>query len=304
MLTNMKHTFGNIHHFTTIEAFLVAVKQRTLNSLADFHITTFSELADHAPMEMPPYSKDFYQINFVTQALGSKVKINSSEKQLLNHTLYFISPDHIYSWKRADYIQGYLLYFKKDFLNFSKLNIEDAFYDLFDLKRENLLHLDEVTAEEISSDFEKLYNDYHRKEAFKVQIVQAFLLSMLYRFKSIYTKTAMAARSTSPVNEKFIQFRNLVKNRFMVERSVKYYAEQLFITPNYLNALSQKEKQKSAKQIILEFIVEEAKNLLLYSEKSIAEIAFHLGYEEPTHFTRFFKQNTSLTPKAFRLNKR
>ena len=101
-------------------------------------------------------------------------------------------------------------------------------------------------------------------------------------------------------NKKFTQFRNLVKNRFLVEKTVKYYASQLHITPNYLNEISKRESQKTAKQIILEHILQEAKNLLIYTNKDINEIAFYLGFDEPTHFIRFFKKSTQSTPSIYR----
>ncbi len=290
----------NIPCFKSITEFLTALNQTTLNTIDDFHIATFSELRKDAPIEMKPYRKDFFQVNFIVKALTSKIQRNALKTSLVNNTLYFVSPEHVYSWKRAEDIKGYLIYFKKDFFNFFKLDIEEEFSSLFDLKSENILVLDSEQAKIIHEGFKKLYKNYFGDHDYRIEIIRSFLLAWLYTIKKIEAEKFDIINYISKRNSKFIQFRNLVKNRFIEEKSVNYYASQLKITPNYLNALCKKEKNKSAKAYIQDFVVDEAKNQLTFTQKSIAEIAFSLGYEEPTHFTRFFKKMTNISPKDFK----
>ncbi len=285
-----------------IRHFLEALGQEKTNTIDGFHITTFSVLNKTAPIGMPPYSKDFYQINLITKAYSSEIRMDDKASGLANNTLYFVSPQHIYSWKRAEKIEGYLIYFKKDFLDLFKLDIDDEFDTLFSLKGDNLLGLDELEAERMENAIKTMLSCYDGGDRFKQQLLISNLVSLLYLIKGMKVKETKEVEINNRTNRTIKQFKNLVRNRFMVEKSVQYYAEQLSVTPNYLNELSKKERMVSPKRYIQDFIIREAKNLLAYSKKDVAEIAFHLGYEEPTHFTRFFKTQTQLTPLAFRKN--
>jgi len=288
-------------HFKSIRLFLEAINQQKLNSIPMFHITAFSEMSPDTPATMPPYQKDFFQINFIESSPNSSIKLNVSEQVSIDQSVYFISPEHIYSWKWAKDIEGYAIYFDHSFLDFSKVDVTTEFYELFNLRKENILHLNTEESRELKEIIVKLYEDYHRNNAFKKQILQSFLLTLLFKLKNIYlSRESKRDVAISRVQTKYIEFQNLIKNSYITQKSVRFYAEQLFIGPNYLNEICQKVAQKTAKQIIQDHLLLEAQKLLNYSNADIAEIGFQLGYKEATHFTRFFKQQTGVTPKQFR----
>lgn len=78
------------------------------------------------------------------------------------------------------------------------------------------------------------------------------------------------------------------------------YADQLSIHVNHLNNVLKRSTGKTTREIIHERIVEEAKTLLLNTDWDAAQIAYTLGFEYPSHFNKYFKQNTSTTPLLFR----
>jgi AraC-like DNA-binding protein len=82
--------------------------------------------------------------------------------------------------------------------------------------------------------------------------------------------------------------------------SVKYFAELLFLSPNYLSDLLKKETGKTAQEYLHYYLIEEAKNNLLNTNDPINEIAFNLGFEYPQYFSKLFKSKTGMTPLAFR----
>ena len=105
------------------------------------------------------------------------------------------------------------------------------------------------------------------------------------------------------------KFRALIRTKMLEgnmdkqNRTVKYFAEQLFIHPNYLNAVVKRSTQKTAIAFIHEQILHEAKSLLTQTELSIKEISFRLGFSESSHFNHFFKKQTLITPALFRKQK-
>jgi AraC family transcriptional regulator, transcriptional activator of pobA len=78
------------------------------------------------------------------------------------------------------------------------------------------------------------------------------------------------------------------------------YADQLNIHVNHLNNVLKRSTGKTTREIIHERIVEEAKTLLLNTDWDAAQIAYTLGFEYPSHFNKYFKQNTQTTPLLFR----
>ena len=82
--------------------------------------------------------------------------------------------------------------------------------------------------------------------------------------------------------------------------SVKYCAEELNLSPNYLGDLLKQESGKSPIEHIHYHLIEKAKNLLLNSPDSISEIAYDLGFEQPPSFSKLFKKKTGISPAEYR----
>ncbi len=82
--------------------------------------------------------------------------------------------------------------------------------------------------------------------------------------------------------------------------SVAYFAGQLHLSANYFGDLIKKETGKSPQDHLQLRLIAEAKEELLYSQKSISEVAYNLGYKHPQHFTRLFKKVMGVTPGEFR----
>lgn len=98
------------------------------------------------------------------------------------------------------------------------------------------------------------------------------------------------------------RFNFLVDIHFRTKRKVADYAELLHKSPKTLSNLFAIYNQKSPQQIILERIALEAKRLINFTDKQNQEIAYELGFNDPAHFSRFFKKMTQMTPSDYREN--
>ena len=78
------------------------------------------------------------------------------------------------------------------------------------------------------------------------------------------------------------------------------YADLMFISPKHLNSLCKKGLNKTVTNLIHERNLIEAKRLLLFTDNSVAEIAFELGFADKSYFMKFFKKHTKLTADMFR----
>jgi len=89
-------------------------------------------------------------------------------------------------------------------------------------------------------------------------------------------------------------------NQRFAFRSASDFANQLSIHVNHLNRALKETTQKTTSAIIAERLAQEAKMLLKHTNWNVSEIAYCLGFEEPTHFNNFFKKNMQQTPTQFR----
>ncbi len=72
------------------------------------------------------------------------------------------------------------------------------------------------------------------------------------------------------------------------------------LNENYMVQLFKKEKGVSISRYLNGRRIEEARKLLLSDEVQVVDVAYHVGFENLTHFYRLFKQLTGMTPKEFR----
>lgn len=98
------------------------------------------------------------------------------------------------------------------------------------------------------------------------------------------------------------KFNYLVDMHYKTKRKVSDYAEMLFKSPKTLSNLFSIYNQKSPQQIILERLTLEAKRLIHFTDRQNQEIAYDLGFNDPAHFSRFFKKMTTMTPSEYREN--
>jgi AraC-like DNA-binding protein len=72
------------------------------------------------------------------------------------------------------------------------------------------------------------------------------------------------------------------------------------LSPNYFSDLLKSETGRNAQDHIHYFLLEQAKNLLVGSDKRINEIAYELGFQHPQSFSKIFKKKLGISPIDFR----
>lgn len=131
-----------------------------------------------------------------------------------------------------------------------------------------------------------------------------FLQSLLmWLFNTIPEKLA-ANKQYSRKQMLCHQFMQLIREHSTCEHQVPFYTEQLCITSRYLYEITtQYMNGKTPKQLIDEQLIAEAKVLLNEPQLSVTEIAEQLHFADQSYLSRFFKKNTGISPKEFRLQK-
>ncbi len=293
---------NTLTRFKEINEFFEATGFENRTDIEDFFVFSFNDIPNNGVMSMQPYQKDFYHITIVLKAEKSEITIDDQHNKNKVNFLFFLSTEHIYSWKRDFNVKGFTVFFKPSFLNFYTGNFESDF-SFFDLADRNIIELSASKIKEVSEDFEKLYKDFQTIIPYREQILQTQLLSLLYKFKGIQEDSSALEMLPNKQQTLVFKFKNLVNNLFITSKQVGDYAGKLFVSKSTLNKIVKDLTGKTAKEIINEKVILESKRMLRYTSNDIAEIAFNIGFDEPTHFIRFFKTHTQQTPKEYRNHK-
>ena len=136
-------------------------------------------------------------------------------------------------------------------------------------------------------------------------MILVLLMKIKERFWANYNPLVEGEHSSGIVKS----FKKILESEFkkilggkqgQVKLQAQYFAEQLNLHPNYLNSVLKSKTGRTLSDWISQRTLSVSKSLLVDSSLSLKEISYLLGYSEPTHFSRFFKKNTKLSPRAFR----
>jgi AraC-like DNA-binding protein len=130
------------------------------------------------------------------------------------------------------------------------------------------------------------------------------LQSMIKRFVILSTRIYKNQEQYNKIENNQVdivrEYNFLVENHFKTKHTVAEYADLLNKSPKTLSNLFAKLSDKSPLQFIQERKMLEARRLLRYTDKSVKEIAFEIGFEDIQAFSRFFKNYQGISPSDFK----
>lgn len=131
--------------------------------------------------------------------------------------------------------------------------------------------------------------------------IQYLIQATFYEVCQLLLKHLEIKKKKLPHKEDiFKQFLKLVETHHYKERDISFYAEKLCLTPKYLSSIIRDVSGELAGNWIDNYVIIEAKALLISSNLTIQEICYKLNFSTPSSFTRFFKRITGMSPRKFR----
>ncbi len=220
--------------------------------------------------------------------------IDFKEHQVEDQMVFFLAPGQAHQWDLSPDTSGYQILFSMKFLLSGKhrlpyFNLSAAPYLL--LHNEQylalILELQQIEKEE------KLADDLH------IDLIQTRLQVVLLLLKRWYSEN-FDVHEYAPDHRIINHFLALLENHYTDHSEVGFYANEMSVTANYLNQVCRKKAGVTAGDLIRERILLEAKRLLSLTPLDIKEIAYTLGFNDASYFSRFFKKYTDLSPQEFR----
>lgn len=249
-----------------------------------FYIGTFEGTED--PNVKWPHRHNFYSLVWFTYGTGTNV-IDFEEYNIQPDRLFLMLPKQVHNWSYSKDTNGYVLVFDKHFLQRFPLELVNSVF--FDLKPRNIKLLKTL--------FEQLMEELKIKDKLSKELITSginFILLNLIRLSN----HPKQSHKTKPAE--IFNFSKLISETISNNLSVTDYANKLHITVEKLNELCKESYGQNPKAIIIDRKITEAKRLLYFTGLTIKEIAYQLGFEDSSYFSRVFKQKTSFSPSDFK----
>ncbi len=249
---------------------------------------------------------NFYKISFKTSFSG-RLKYGQGYYDFEEGGMSFIAPGQLIRMQdeEANY-DGMTLHIHPDFLRTYPLSSGIRHYGYFSYSAAEALYLSEKEKATILSIYRFIQEELsERTDKFSQDVIISqieVLLNYANRFydRQFLTRKAVNNDLLTRLEQLLEEYFNDDKSLFTGLPSVNALAESLQVTPRYLSDLLRNLVGLSAQQFIHEKVIEKSKEYLAKDELTIAEIAYHLGFEHPQSFNKLFKSKTSFSPSDYK----
>jgi len=271
-------------------------------------VVDFSKTSDHV-LEETNVSADYYCIIFKNYN-RNYMKYGRKIVDFQDGSLICMAPNQLieldYDIEVSEKMLGWGVFFHPDLIRATPLNDNIRNYTFFSYEISEALHLSEKEKQILYDCVLKIQSELQENIDVHSQAIIVSTLEVLLNYCSRFYGRQFITRKSSN-NAIVVQIEKILleyisKNSISEKGlpTVKYLADQVNLSPGYLSDLLKKETGKNTQDHIHFYLIEEAKSILLNTNRSVGEIAYSLGFEYPQYFNKLFKKKTGKTPIQFR----
>lgn len=264
----------------------------------DFYVNTFKEhLKDHSFVE-EPHRHDSYLMVFFTKGSGQH-EVDFDQFEIKKGSLFVLQPGQMHHWSLSEDIEGFVIIFSQELYNlyFGQKNINEYNFYHSILNRPEMV-FEEKEIPKIQPYFDLLINESNHENKYQLDKMLNLLDCIHIEIARKYNETY--SHHTHSYNIKIDKFEMLLEQYFRQEKLPSFYAEKLNITLKHLNRICNEILKKTATEVITDRVILEIKRMLIDKQLAVNEVAFKVGYEDYSYFSRFFKKQTGMSPTEFR----
>ncbi|RNA63008.1 AraC family transcriptional regulator [Chryseobacterium nematophagum] len=294
---------SNSINFETVDDYNQFNNQETLHPLVS--------VIDFSKAHKRTGSKMYFNLYciFLKDVKCGDLKYGRATYDYQEGTLVFVSPGQIVDVEnKIDIYQplGHGLVFHPDLIKGTSLAKSISEYGFFGYQTNEALHLSKKEQQMVLEMFADIQSELSRPvDKHSKKVITSNIELFLNHCDRFYDRQFITREN---INKGTLEkFEELLNNYFSSEKpntvglpSVAYCADELHFSPNYFGDLIKKETGKTAQEYIQNKIIDVAKERVFNIDKSIAQIAYELGFKYPQHFIRLFKQRTGVTPNEYR----
>lgn len=268
-----------------------------------FAYRTMEEIFDESganPDE--PHKHNFYTIIFSKKGEGFHA-IDFTRHEIKNNRVFFLMPGQVHQVFTPVRPIGIVIMFTSEFL--CKYNISEDFLTnlgLFSCRPDTPpLDLSMELSDKLYIMGKEIESLFNRGDRFVYEAVAAWLKLFLIECNRVVEMNYGGNTQLIETGRDLVKrFKVLLERKFNEWHQVSKYAKALNITSDYLNSVMKDSVGTTAKDFIQNRVVIEAKRMGIHTELSSKEIAYSLGFQDPSHFSNFFKKREGITFSEFR----
>lgn len=251
------------------------------------------------------YPQKYFSV-LIVNTKNTKIVIDDNKHSILQPTAIFVSPWQYIHFSESDIHDGFAISFNPEFYCIEYHDSEISCKGLLFVNNYGsvLLNLDENQVGVFSNTVNEMIAELQTLTDLQDEMLVNLLKNLLIRSNRLFR----AQVSNGEIDDENIdfarKFSDLVEKHYKIWKQVEKYAELLGIAPSSLTKKLQKYGVDAPSKIIKTRIVTEAKRLLMYTDMSVKEISFAIGYDDPFYFSRLFAKETGLSPSEYKKHQR
>jgi AraC family transcriptional activator of pobA len=240
-----------------------------------------------------------YSIYWIQEGSGT-YNIDFESYTFDDNVLFFLSPGQVFTVDSEQIKTAYKLTFVRDFYCIQTHDKEVAcngvlFNNIYETP---FVKPCEKDTKKLSFILESLIEEFQQNETAQYDMLQSYLKQFIICAVRVKKENHIIKEDTE--TRLFKDFSLLVDQNYKTMHSVTEYANRLGLSPKSIAKHFQKLGTKTPSDFIKNRIVLEAKRMLIYTDKTVKEIAFDLGFNDPAYFTRFFTKAILKSPLQFK----
>lgn len=255
----------------------------------------FEEHKEHAAV---PHRHSFYQIIWFKSAGRHFV-----DYETINHpenTVFFINKNQVHYFCLDAPNEGYLFHFNDYFINKTNAGLMDRFaLSIFNEIGSQSLQLSDQDAQKMGLLTSFIENEIFQQDEYYKDQVYHYFQNILFQIERMRKARGDLDVELNSEHKLAADFKQLVFKEMDSFHSIDYFAHELGTSAKTLTKVSKEVLMDTPANVIKSSKILEAKRMLSNEKSSIKEIAYGLGFDDPTYFTKYFKKETALTPKQF-----
>ncbi|OON68523.1 helix-turn-helix domain-containing protein [Hymenobacter sp. CRA2] len=273
--------------------------------IGHFNVFRLDDFVGPKACHLPYSRKDFYKITLVQGR--SNYHFADKTVEIRGHALLFANPMVPYDWEMLDEEQsGYFCIFTEAFLQ-RYLAAAGLELPMFRPGGQPLYSLTPAQFVALAQLFEKMSAELSSDYAYKYDLLRNYVFELVHSALKLQPAATLYHDATATTRIASL-FAELLERQFPIEapgqrvrlRSAQAFAGQLAVHVNHLNRALKAVTGKTTTELIAARLVQEAQALLKHTSWQVAEISYCLGFEEPAHFSNFFKKHTGVAPSVQR----
>lgn len=275
----------------------ITATQKEPNLLGNFTIRKLQDLLEGKDMVHELHRHDFYFILALKKGFGNH-EIDFIGYDITDYSVFIVRPGQVHKLALKSDSIGYMIQFNTEFYhpveNEPNIMLQKA-------STKNFYQLNEANFSRLNILAESIFNEYKNRPEEYQEVIKSNLRILFIELMRLRNKTNNPTENKDLyVQERLEEFLQLLELNIASEKQVSQYADMLHLSNYQLNSITKQTLGKTASELINEQIILESKRYLLATSNQVNQIAFHLGYEDVSYFSRFFKKHTGYSPEAFR----